>query len=94
MTSVTGRHSLAWKTFGTPSASPSNQYSPVKTSPSPLATAQPPSSSSRPEKSWVTLRSSSVYGEELSLWAVKKHKGNFYGDEYKKLRRKAIVPFL
>lgn len=32
----------------------------------------------------------------MYVWAVKKHKGylKMYGDEYKKLHRKAIIPFL
>lgn len=33
---------------------------------------------------------------QMYVWAVKKHKGYLktYGDEYKKLHRKAIIPFL
>jgi very-long-chain enoyl-CoA reductase len=32
----------------------------------------------------------------MTQWALQKHKGYVkeYGDEYKKLRRKAIVPFV
>ena len=33
---------------------------------------------------------------QMYVWAVKKHKGYLktYGDAYKKLHRKAIIPFL
>ena len=33
---------------------------------------------------------------QMYVWAVKKHKGYLktYGDTYKKLHRKALIPFL